>query len=93
MKNRHREEHLGTPVLQHMLAVDFTAAQARSPGSYTNWETLPHGRLQEAHGAATWPPGPGLCDSLEKVRREALDPMPVSSLGYYQVFPVQRQHH
>lgn len=48
MKNRHREEHLGTPVLQHMLAVDFTAAQARSPGSYTNWETLPHGRLQEA---------------------------------------------
>lgn len=29
--------------MQHMLAVEFTIAVTRSPGSYTNWETCPGG--------------------------------------------------
>lgn len=78
-----------------MLAVDSTAAPARSPGSYTNGEILLRGGLREAraHRAAARPPGPGLCNSLQKVHQEALDPKPASGLGYYQVVLVQKQHH
>lgn len=58
----------------------------------TNWESLLHGRLQEAraHRAVAQLPDPGSCSSLEKVHQEASDPTPVSSLGYYQVVLVYR---
>lgn len=54
----HQEVHLGAAMLPHMLAADSTAAQARSPGSYTNWGTEEHRRRQEAraHRMATWLP-------------------------------------
>lgn len=52
----HQEVHLGAAMLPHMLAADFTAAQARSPDSYTNWGTEEHGRPQ-VPGLTGWPLG------------------------------------
>lgn len=53
--------------------------------------------LRQGHQAATQtgrlfarPPDPGLCNSLQKVHQEALDPKPASGLGFVLV---QKQHH